>query len=110
MTLGAILPKLRSAYRVSEHCCPLRNDLRAPQLPEVLMFTPPAPLYHRTIEWPGLKRTAMIIWFQPPPLCAGSPTTTPGCPEPRPAWTTCLQLQLNTCWEHSAVGWAELPP
>ena len=25
--------------------------------------------YHRTIEWPGLKRTTMIIEFQPPAMC-----------------------------------------
>ena len=24
---------------------------------------------HRTIEWPGLKGTTMIIWFQPPAVC-----------------------------------------
>ena len=24
---------------------------------------------HRIIEWPGLKRTTMIIWFQPPAMC-----------------------------------------
>jgi len=23
-------------------------------------------MYHRIIEWPGLKRTTMFIWFQPP--------------------------------------------
>jgi len=38
---------------------------------------------HRIIEWPGLKKTTM---FQPPLLCAGSPTSRPGCPEPHPAW------------------------
>jgi len=40
---------------------------------------------HRIIECPELKRTTMIIEFQPL-LCAGSPTTRPGCPEPHPAW------------------------
>ena len=25
--------------------------------------------YHRITEWPGLKRTAMIIWFHPPAMC-----------------------------------------
>ena len=25
----------------------------------------------------------------PPLLCAGSPTTRPGCPEPKPPWATC---------------------
>jgi len=25
-----------------------------------------SPLHHRIIEWPGLKRTTMIIEFQPP--------------------------------------------
>jgi len=25
--------------------------------------------HHRTIEWPGLKRTTMIIQFQPPAMC-----------------------------------------
>ena len=24
---------------------------------------------HRTIEWPGLKRTTMLIQFQPPAMC-----------------------------------------
>jgi len=23
----------------------------------------------RMIEWPGLKSTTMIIWFQPPAMC-----------------------------------------
>ena len=49
----------------------------------------PTSLYHhRIIEWMGLKRTTMIIQFQPLPplLCSGSPTTRPGCPEPHPAW------------------------
>jgi len=27
--------------------------------------------YHRIIEWPGLKRTTMIVYIQPPLLCAG---------------------------------------
>ena len=35
----------------------------------------------------------MIIEFQPL-LCAGSPTTRPGCPEPHPAWA-------------NAMGWGE---
>ena len=26
-------------------------------------------IYHRIIEWPGLKRTTMIILFQPPAMC-----------------------------------------
>jgi len=26
-------------------------------------------LNHRITEWPGLKRTTMIIWFQPPAVC-----------------------------------------
>ena len=25
--------------------------------------------HHRIIEWPGLKRTTMLIWFQPPSMC-----------------------------------------
>jgi len=24
---------------------------------------------HRIIEWPGLKMTTVIIWFQPPAMC-----------------------------------------
>jgi len=24
---------------------------------------------HRIIEWPGVKRTTVIIWFQPPAMC-----------------------------------------
>ena len=24
---------------------------------------------HRIIEWPGLKRTTVTIWFQPPAMC-----------------------------------------
>jgi len=40
---------------------------------------------HRIIEWPGLKRPTMLISSNPL-LCAGSPTSTPGCPEPHPAW------------------------
>jgi len=39
----------------------------------------------RITEWPGLKSTAVLIQFQPL-LCAGSPTSRPGCPEPHPAW------------------------
>jgi len=27
------------------------------------------PTYHRIIEWPGLKRTTVIISFQPPAMC-----------------------------------------
>ena len=30
-------------------------------------LSPTSPIYHRIIEWPGLKRTTMIIQFQP--LC-----------------------------------------
>jgi len=41
--------------------------------------------YHRITEWPGLKRTTMLISSNPL-LCAGSPTSRPGCPEPHPAW------------------------
>jgi len=40
---------------------------------------------HRMIERPGLERITMLIQFQPL-LCAGSPTSSPGCPEPHPAW------------------------
>ena len=40
---------------------------------------------HRIIEWPGLKRTTVLISSNPL-LCAGSPTSSPGCPEPHPAW------------------------
>ena len=39
----------------------------------------------RITEWPGLKRATMIISSNPL-LCAGSPTSSPGCPEPHPAW------------------------
>ena len=40
---------------------------------------------HRLTAWPGLKRTTMLISSNPL-LCAGSPTSSPGCPEPHPAW------------------------
>jgi len=36
---------------------------------------------HRIIEWPGLDHPVSTSL-----LCAGSPTTTPDCPEPHPAW------------------------
>jgi len=36
-------------------------------------------------EWPGLKRTTMLISSNPL-LCAGSPSSRPGCREPHPAW------------------------
>jgi len=39
----------------------------------------------RITAWPGLQRTTMIISSNPL-LCAGSPTSSPGCPEPHPAW------------------------
>jgi len=41
--------------------------------------TRPSVQNHRIIEWPALKRTSEIIWFQPPLLWAGLPTTRPGC-------------------------------
>ena len=40
---------------------------------------------HGIIEWPGLQRTTVLISSNPL-LCAGSPTSSPGCPEPHPAW------------------------
>ena len=41
--------------------------------------------HHRAIGRPGLERPTVLIQFQPL-LCAGSPTSSPGCPEPHPAW------------------------
>ena len=43
------------------------------------------PYFHRITEWPGLKRTQCSCTLIPL-LCAGSPTSRPGCPEPHPAW------------------------
>ena len=38
-----------------------------PQLSSQLFYQPGKPrAFHRIIEWPGLKRTTMIIEFQPP--------------------------------------------
>ena len=42
-------------------------------------------LIHRITAWPGLKRPTVRISTNPL-LCAGSPTSSPGCPEPHPAW------------------------
>ena len=53
---------------------------------------------YRTIEGPGLKRITMIISSNPL-LCAGSPTSRPGCPEPHPAWP----------WIPAGMGHPQLP-
>jgi len=42
-----------------------RASLGTSSIPTV----PSVPRYHRTTEWPGLKRTTMIIQFQPPAMC-----------------------------------------
>jgi len=55
---------------------------------------------HRIPEWPGLQRTTMSI-SSTPLLCAGSPTTRPGCPEPHPAWP-----QMPPGMGHPQPPWA----
>ena len=55
---------------------------------------------HRITEWPGLKRTTMLIQFQPL-LCAGSPTSSPGCPEPHPAWPWKIKLERGKTRKHT---------
>jgi len=40
----------------------------------------------RIINWLGLKKDHNDHLVSTPLLCAGSPTTRPGCPEPHPAW------------------------
>ena len=40
---------------------------------------------HRIIEWFGLGGTLQIISFHSLPW-AGTPSPSPGCSEPRPAW------------------------
>ena len=57
---------------------------------------------HRIIEWPGLKRTTVIISFQPPAMCrvANQQTRLPRATSslalnasrdgaPQPPWATC---------------------
>ena len=39
----------------------------------------------QTAAWPGAKRCTATVSSNPL-LCAGSPTSSPGCPEPHPAW------------------------
>jgi len=43
-------------------------------------------LYHKVIEGPGFEKDHKDHLVSTPLLCAGSPTTRPGCPEPHPAW------------------------
>lgn len=56
------------------------------------MFT-----YHRIIEWPELKSTLKIIWFQPPLLRAGMPTTRAGSsPSQKVALLRCIYTNARS--------------
>jgi len=72
--------------------------------------------HHRIIEWPGLKRTTMLIEFQPrcsvqgrqPPEqaaqshiqpCIGMP---PRMGHPQPLWATCSSASSPSEWETSS--------
>ena len=42
-------------------------------------------IFHRIIQWPGLKRTTVLIQFQPPAMCRVASHQT-RLPRPHPAW------------------------
>ena len=53
--------------------------------------------HHRTIEWPGLKRTTMIIQFQPPAMCRAANH------QPRLPRAT-SSLALNACRDGASTA------
>ena len=55
---------------------------------------------HRITEWFGLKRTTMIIQFQPPLLCAGSLGTA----------SVRVLTEAEVTWAVSPVGWNRAQP
>jgi len=64
-------------------------------------------LNHRIIEWPGLRRTTMIIEFQPPCYVQGHhpawPWMHPGMGHPQPPWVTCSSVLI--CWCKKTILW-----
>ena len=65
--------------------------------------------FHGVMEWPGLRRST-VITSSNPVLCAGSPTSSPGCPEPHPDWPWMRagmghpQPPWATCSVHHLIG------
>ena len=69
---GAVEVCVESRQCAQSHSCLLLDHWSGPQVRE---FTVAESWFcwdssvHRVIEWPGLKRTTMIIQFQPPVMC-----------------------------------------